>query len=98
MIVTEEVVIGSIEPITFIHFLKSPSKLIRIMLYYWFYIPNLRSLGLGFIPEKDIQLYLSIFISKDIVPMPLDGGEDFKSAGGGFLYFLLMGKTASILD
>lgn len=41
---------------------------------------------------------LPIFIPEHVVPVALDGGEDLESAGGGFLYLLLVGKAAPILN
>lgn len=98
VVVAQEVAVGSIEPLALAHLLESPGELVGVMLYYWLNIPNLGSFALGPVPEEHIQLYLPILVPEDIVPVPLDGGEDLESARGGLLYLLLMGEAASILD
>ena len=98
MVVAQEVAVGSIEPLALAHLLESPGELVGVMLYYRLNIPNLGAFTLRPVPEEHIQLYLPILVPEDIVPVPLDGGEDLEAARGGFLYLLLMGKAASILD
>lgn len=97
VVVVEEVIIGAIEPFSFLHLLESVSVLIRIVFYCWFDIPNLRAIGLWLEPKEDIQLDLAIFVFEDIVPMPLDGCKKFEPTLCGFLDLLLVGKTAAIL-
>lgn len=43
VVIVEEVVIGTIEPFTFLHLLESVSVLIRIVFYCWLYVPDLRT-------------------------------------------------------
>jgi hypothetical protein len=98
VVVVQEVAVGSIEPLALAHLLESPGELVGVMLYYWLNIPNLGAFALGSVPEEHIQLYLPILVPEDIVPVPLDGGEDLEPARGGLLYLLLMGEAAAILD
>jgi hypothetical protein len=98
VVVAQKVAVGSVEPLALAHLLESPGELVGVMLYYRLNIPNLGAFSLGFVPEEHVQLYLPILVPEDIVPVPLDGGEDLEPARGRFLYLLLMGKAASILD
>jgi len=50
MVVVEEVVVSSIEPLSLAHFLEGPGKLIRVVLNYGFDVPYLRAFSLWPIP------------------------------------------------
>lgn len=97
VIVIEKVVIGTVKPFPFLHLLEGVGVLVRIMLYCRLNVPNLRAVRLWFEPKKDIELDLSILILEDVVPMSLDRCEELKATLRGFLYLLLMGKTAAVL-
>lgn len=43
VVVVEEVIIGTIEPFSFLHLFKGVSVFIRIVFYCWLDVPNLRA-------------------------------------------------------
>ena len=97
-IVICEIVVGLVKPFSFLHFLKGVCVLIRVMLNHRFQLPDLRTVYFWFITKKNIDLSLSGFVFEIIVKVALQGSEQLKPTLCCFLYFLLMGQTAAILN
>lgn len=72
VVVAQKVVVSSIKPLAFAHLLEGPGELIRIVLNHGLDVPDLRSISLWPVSQEYIQLYLPVFISEHIVPVPLD--------------------------
>jgi hypothetical protein len=90
-IVVSKVIVGPVEPFSFLHFLERVCVLVGIVLNDWLQLPYLRAINLRFVPQKDVNLCLSRLIFEIVVEMSLDGSEQLESTLCCFLDFLLVG-------
>lgn len=97
VVVIHKVGISLVKPLSFLHLLKAVAILAWIMFDYRFHLPELRSLAVRFVPQKHVDLSLSVLVFEVIVEMPLDGSKELKPALGCFLNLLFVSKTASVL-